>query len=125
MKKNILIISLFLSVNLFAEPLQGWTKVSCPSKNHEDIYEFIMFFVKYFEGDIGYNDGHKLNAYITLPSDNCYEAIHILNVEIYDGSFIYNLEQSLQFGEDFEACASEVREQVKGLETILQNIEKM
>lgn len=125
MRKIALIIGLFLSVNIFAEPLQGWTRVSCPNKNHEEIYDIFMYFIKYTDADIGYNDGHKFNAYFVIPTENCYEAMHILNVEIYDGSFIYNLEQSIQFAEDFESCASEVRQQVVEIEKFFHSINKI
>lgn len=125
MKKILLLLFIFFSCKLLANQPQDWTKVSCPNKNHEDIYEYLMFFVKYTNADIGYNDGHQFNAYFTIPTETCYEAMHILNVIIYDGSFLYNLEQSIQFEADFESCAEEVRQQVVDIEKILQHIDKI
>lgn len=123
MRKTICtIICILVSINIFATTNQDWKKVTCQGLDHEEIYNRILFFVDYVQGDISYDDGHQCKVYFTLPSHNCIEAMHILDFVIYDGYFLYILEQSLQFDSDMQACMSEVREHVSIIENALYAI---
>lgn len=122
MKKLLTIICLLVSVQLYSEPTQDWTRVSCPKLNHSEIYERISFIVDYLQGNINYDDGHQMKIFFEVPSDNCYEVIHILDVVIYDNAFVYLLDQSISFDNEMGPCINEVREQVRAFEEIMRKI---
>lgn len=123
MKKFLFIICLLISCHLFATPQQGWTRVACPNTNHEIIYERLMSFIEYIQGDVAYDDGHQIKVYLEVASDNCYEVIHTLDVVVSDNSFSYYLDQSVSFGDgnEMKLCFDEVRKQVAAIEELLNS----
>lgn len=120
MKKIIAFILCLVPMGLFA---QDWTRVACPGKNHNVVYnQIINKIVNPLEANVGYDDGHQFKFYVTTPTENCYEIIHIIDIVVYDEAFLYAIDQSVSFGNDMHSCMEEVRSQVEVLEYALQNV---